>query len=113
VPELDVSFERIVKSGSEDVDLMVLGQSLATAKEGEKLALVVGDEARAPQLDQLTQSIAPERWPKSLIDQPDEVIARRSALVMLQQGIPLHCVACHIEGCKEHFADGWHLLNAE
>jgi hypothetical protein len=54
VPELDVSFERIVKSGGEDVDLMVLGQSLATAKEGEKLALVVGDEARAPQLDQLT-----------------------------------------------------------
>jgi hypothetical protein len=111
VLKLNVCLERVAEASREDVHLVVLTEGLTAAKEGQELALVIGDEARALQLDEFTQSIAPERRPEALVDKPDKVIPGRCALVVFQQGIPLRTIACYIKCGEEHLTDRWRVLD--
>jgi hypothetical protein len=66
---------------------MFLHEVFTTREQCQDFALILGDSTIPAQLNQLTQRIAPQWRPKSVVDELREL--RRCATVPLQYGIPL------------------------
>jgi hypothetical protein len=54
-------------------------------------------------LDQLAEWVAAEQWPKSSVDELDEVRPRWLVVVPFEQRVPLRGIARHVEGGEEDF----------
>jgi hypothetical protein len=57
--------------------------------------------------------VAAERWSKPLVDKLDKLSPLRRPVIALDKGVPLSCVAGHVEGRQEHFASFLCFLDAE
>jgi hypothetical protein len=82
---------------------LLLGEIIAASNEGEEGTLVIGDGAVVLQLNELTQWVVPERRPEALVDERDELLPRRLAMIVLADAVSLGCFTCHVECGEEHF----------
>jgi hypothetical protein len=102
--EFNICFQRITKAGRENINLLLLREAGAAVDKRQKLTLIIGDCCLSLQLDHLAQHVAAEGWPKLLINQLDEGYPIWRPMIVLDEGIPLCRITCHVERGQEHFA---------
>jgi hypothetical protein len=100
-------------SPGEDVHLMFLNEALTFGHQGEELVLVLSNRGCPAKLDHLTQSVAPERWTKSLVHELDEFLPGWSAPITFDHREPLGSIAGHVEGGQEDLVGGLGFLDVE
>jgi hypothetical protein len=109
----DIRLEWDAEVCHEDVDLILLQESLASSQEQDELALVISNRGFPPKLNQFAQHIATKRRAETLIDQLDELLPCQHATIALDQGVPLSNIASHVEGGEEDFVGGRCILKSK
>jgi hypothetical protein len=87
--------------------------TVVVVDERQEASLEIRDCGLMSELDEFSQCIPTDGWPKSLVDQLLKLLPCRCALVPLEQHELLCCIARHVEGHKELLPDILGCLNME
>jgi hypothetical protein len=74
VLQLNICFQRIAQPCNEDINLVLLHQSVAVGEKGEELALEFGHCSLTAELDLFAQGVAAQWWTEALVDEVDEFL---------------------------------------
>jgi hypothetical protein len=81
------------------------GQSVASTKHRQELALVLLNEAGATEFLQFAERVGVERWPEAEIDELSEASPWHVAILTLEGVVPLGGDAVHMQGCHPDLLD--------
>jgi hypothetical protein len=96
--QLNVDAQGVAEAGGEDVDLLQLGDVVATGEELQEVVRVLRDRADTLKLNELPKRVAARRRPKASGEEVRETLPGWNALIALKTKVPSLGVAIHVEG---------------